>query len=74
MGEDILANAQENVPVKTGALYNSLELIKNKGEIEVKSDLEYALYVELGTTKQSAQPYLRPAIDETMMESNKFSK
>jgi hypothetical protein len=30
----------------------------------VGTDVEYSIYVEFGTSKMAAQPYLRPAIEE----------
>jgi HK97 gp10 family phage protein len=55
--------AKEIVPVRTGKLRESIKAektTKNKGKIEAKTD--YSVFVELGTSKQRAQPYLRPAV------------
>ena len=57
--------AKQIVPVKTGALKRSIthQPLIPKREVEVGSNLEYAPYVELGTRKMSARPYLRPALE-----------
>lgn len=39
---------------------------------EVGSDVEYSIYVEYGTSKMQAQPYLRPAVNQTMREADKY--
>lgn len=55
--------AKKKCPVDTGNLRNS---ISNKVEMSEKSayigtNVEYAPYVELGTRKMAAQPFLTPA-------------
>jgi len=70
--EENLDNAAEHVesiaksycPVDTGNLQDSIEINSDKMSRTIGSDVEYALYVELGTQHMAAQPYLRPAIDE----------
>lgn len=62
------------VPVDTGALQDSIR-------VEVEGDLvqfavgggniDYALYVEMGTSKMPAQPFMRPAIDTKQKEALK---
>lgn len=53
------------VPVDTGRLQNSI----TKGFIPngrtVGPDTPYDIYVEFGTSKMAAQPYVRPAIKST---------
>ena len=59
--------AKDLCPVKTGNLRNSIShAIRDEGgtvELGVGSNVEYAPYVELGTVKMSARPYLRPAAE-----------
>jgi len=78
----ISRKAKQKCPVKTGTLKRSIRPVVNlaKGKAEVVaggdagvmpgvgSPVEYAVYVELGTSKQAAQPYLRPAIEEFSQE------
>ena len=40
-------------------------------EAEVGTNVEYALYVEFGTSKQSAQPFMRPALDKAITQLNR---
>ena len=51
-------------PVDTGRLRNSITHVQMDEETEViGTNVEYAPYVELGTHRQRAQPYLRPAAE-----------
>lgn len=51
-------------PVDTGRLRNSITHVQMDEETEViGTNVEYAPHVELGTYKQRAQPYLRPAAE-----------
>lgn len=60
------AQAKAIVPVDQGNLKRSLipsiDGNKNVAEGAVSTNSEYATYVEFGTTKMRAQPYLRPAV------------
>ena len=54
--------AKQMVPVKTGTLKRSITHIIQKTKAIIGSNLNYAPWIEMGTTNQSAQPYLRPAL------------
>ena len=56
--------AKVKAPVDTGALKNSIFSAK-AGNLtyKVTAPQHYALYVEKGTRKMRAQPYLKPALD-----------
>ena len=41
----------------------------SKASARIGTNIEYGPYVELGTSKQRAQPYLRPAYDEKRGEA-----
>ena len=53
-------------PVDSGNLKNSLAYDVQGDEGRVGTNVEYGPYVEQGTSKQGAQPYLRPAVDENI--------
>jgi HK97 gp10 family phage protein len=62
VADELVHEAQELAPVRTGELRDSI----HKEEIDelnvaVGSDKQYAGYVEYGTSKMAAQPYLTPA-------------
>ena len=55
--------AKKDCPVDTGRLRNSItyETRTLQKEVYIGSNVEYAPYVELGTSRMAARPYLRPA-------------
>lgn len=63
-------NARELCPVDTGRLRSSIFLKKGRDlqgpYVEVGTVVKYALPVEFGTSRQRAQPYLRPAFAEAV--------
>lgn len=65
-GARIERRAKHLCPVDTGRLRSSIThatFSENGALVEhVGTDVEYAAYVELGTSKMTAQPYLRPAL------------
>ena len=63
---DVLADALTRVPVDTGNLKGSGGPVNMIGPLtaEIVFSAEYAAYVELGTHKMAAQPYLTPAMDQ----------
>lgn len=62
--------AKRLCPVDTGRLRNSIthQVYVNDKAVHVGTNVEYAPYVELGTKRQKAQPYLRPAITNHISE------
>jgi len=62
--------AKSVVPVDTGRLRDSITHKVNDADssVEVGSDVHYASYVELGTSRMRAQPYLRPSIERHSSE------
>ncbi|MDQ3540413.1 MAG: hypothetical protein M3440_06965 [Chloroflexota bacterium] len=68
LGERLVVFMQSIVPVDTGALKGSLDArtqkLGNGWMVTFGSfGIHYAIYVELGTYKMRAQPYVRPAAD-----------
>lgn len=63
--------AKQNCPVDTGKLRASITTEVGKLEAEVGTNVEYAQYVEFGTSKQSAQPFMRPALDKAITQLNR---
>jgi HK97 gp10 family phage protein len=64
VGMFVESEAQENAPVDTGRLRNSITHEIEGRYAVIGSNVEYAPHVELGTSRAKAQPYLRPAIEE----------
>jgi len=59
-------DAKERAPVLTGTLKRSIHIeeLPQDRAVAVGTDVEYAPYIEFGTSRMAAQPYLRPALDE----------
>ena len=62
---NIQLGAKQRCPVRTGALRNSIT-VDFYGEMsaQIGPHMPYAPYVEFGTRKMAAQPYLFPAFEE----------
>ena len=58
--------AKKECPVDTGNLRNSItnEVRSSEEAVYIGTNVEYAAYVELGTTRTKAKPYLKPAAAE----------
>lgn len=57
--------AKRITPVDTGNLRNSITHAQYDEDTEIiGTNVEYAPYVELGTYRMAARPYLRPAAEE----------
>ena len=55
-GKHMRDEAKRVVPVRTGRLRDSIQF-----RSDTTADVPYGKYVELGTSKMAAQPYLQPA-------------
>ena len=64
-------NAKQKCPVDTGKLRASITTEVGNLEAEVGTNVEYAPCVEFGTSKQKAQPFMRPALDKAITQLNK---
>ena len=66
MGEvvdQMLAMAKSIVPVRTGKLRASIySAIYAYFQFEVGANAPYAVFVEFGTSKMRAQPFIRPSV------------
>lgn len=62
---DIEARAKTTVPVDTGALKNSIQAGQTGRDLErqVEAGQGYAAFVEFGTRRMAARPYLTPAFE-----------
>lgn len=74
--QNIQSDAKWNTPIDTGRLEGSIKAEPTKVtaksiSAEIGTDVEYAEEVELGTSRQGAQPYLYPAFNK---EEKKYKK
>ena len=63
-GTQLVQGAQKRSPVNTGALRRSIRLSLENNNLKavVKTNVPYAKFVEDGTIRQKAQPYMRPSL------------
>lgn len=56
--------AKMKCPVDTGNLRNSIthSVRMDDDAVYIGTNVEYAAYVEMGTSRMKAQPYLKPAV------------
>ena len=71
IGARVKTAAQANAPVDTGALrasiyYDTGESDYGNAMVVIGTTIRYGGFVEYGTYKMAAQPYLRPALDEVI--------
>jgi HK97 gp10 family phage protein len=65
--DELVKEMQAVVPVRSGRLKNSIRKNSQAGRIVVGPvDVEYAAYVEYGTNRMKAQPYVRPSLDKIL--------
>lgn len=62
--------AKRDCPVDTGRLRNSITNAVETGEqsVYIGTNVEYAAFVELGTSRMKPRPYLKPAATEHTAE------
>ena len=61
-------HAKKITPVDTGRLRNSISHATDDDAAYIGTNVEYAPYVELGTSKKGARPFLKPAATEHLSE------
>lgn len=58
------ARAEQLVPVRTGALKKSIRVTKRGAlQADITASAAHAVFVELGTRRMRAQPFLKPAAE-----------
>lgn len=74
VGEFVESEAKLRCPVDTGMLRNTIthDVNPDGTSVRIGTSTEYAPYVELGTVKMSAQPFLRPAVLENKSRIQAF--
>lgn len=60
--ETVAEQARSVCPVDTGALRDSITVTQNGAAAEISANTDYAAFVEFGTSKMAAQPYLVPSL------------
>jgi HK97 gp10 family phage protein len=66
-GNKIADDARQTVPVNTGRLRDSIVaetpfITGDEIRCVISANTDYAIYVEMGTWKMKARPYLKPAL------------
>ena len=61
-------HAKQKCPVDTGRLRSSITNETDVNTAYIGTNVEYAPYVEMGTSRMKAQPYLEPAFAEHLSE------
>ncbi len=62
-GAEVVAGGARSIcPVDTGALQASIAVSQSGTNAQISANTDYAAYVEFGTSKMAAQPYLVPSL------------
>ena len=64
-GVTVQAEAIRRAPVDQGRLKGSIKFKVKGDEVQIGTNVEYAVYQEYGTYKMAAHPFLRPALDQS---------
>lgn len=65
-GQDVIQLTKQLTPVDTGNLQRSYRVEEvSESKVTVGTDVEYAPFVEFGTSRQSAQPHFIPAFAQS---------
>lgn len=67
--EAIFPEMQRLTPVDKGDLLASENVVRENDAVSLIAGTDHAVFVEFGTVYQSAQPYMRPAIDTKSKEA-----
>ena len=74
VGEYVRTEAKVRVPVDTENLQDSIVTDKEHLAVGIGTNVEYGPYVEYGTEKMGAQPYLGPSIEDHATLQRLFTK
>ena len=63
---NVEAEAKRRVPVDTGATRNSIAVTTESDGLgaSIGPSTEYSAYLEFGTSRMAARPYMRPALEK----------
>jgi HK97 gp10 family phage protein len=69
LGVNVQSSAKSHCPVDTGRLRSSIQTTSPRATttgpaVRIGSNVNYARYVEMGTRRMRAQPFLRPALSQ----------
>lgn len=73
IGLYVESRAKLLTPVDTGRLRDSIDHFSDKEKATIGTAVEYAVFIEKGTSKQVAQPYLTPAVEDNIKEINRLA-
>ena len=63
LGPELLSTMQEATPVDTGELRGSENASVGAKELRLTAGAPHGKYVEFGTRKMAAQPFMRPTVE-----------
>ena len=66
IGLYVEGEAKARCPVDTGNLRGSISHDSDEEKAVIGSSTEYGIFVEKGTSRQKAQPYLTPAVENNI--------
>ena len=74
VGAFVKTEADVRTPVDTGRLRGGNNYEVEEKRVIIYNNVEYAPHVELGTSRQRPQPYLRPAVFENIDRIKKLAE
>jgi HK97 gp10 family phage protein len=74
LGKFYVKEMRKRTPVDKGNLKQKCNYKVENDKLYLLNEAEYAGYVEYGTYKMQAQPFMKPAIFDTITQANKIVK
>jgi HK97 gp10 family phage protein len=76
IGLFVEGEAKLRCTVDTGNLRGSIDhkVVESEKAVHTGTNVEYAVYVEKGTRKMKAQPYLTPAVEENISKIKRITE
>jgi HK97 gp10 family phage protein len=66
--QDIYDTAKSQVPIDTGLLESSITMSTGEDTAQVSANTDYASYVDEGTSRMDAQPYLAEQAEQKLSQ------
>ena len=68
IGEELSSQIKKAAPVDTGRLRDSIEYHVDQEGLVIGTDVDYAISIELGSSKRLAEPFINNTVNENLVK------